>query len=88
LRKSRMRLLGAQTHCMQLFIFIHSSGQRVLFNTPSDAPEQKKYSAACGFESRMRLLRKLSNTGDGDGNRKGRGSETCCSTLVQVYDRV
>jgi hypothetical protein len=32
----------------------------VLFDTPSDAPEQKKYSAARGFESRMRLLRKLS----------------------------
>ncbi|KAJ7663579.1 hypothetical protein B0H17DRAFT_1143989 [Mycena rosella] len=33
----------------------------VLFNTPSDALEQKKYSAVCGFESRMRFLRKLSN---------------------------
>ncbi|KAJ7763494.1 hypothetical protein B0H14DRAFT_2972255 [Mycena olivaceomarginata] len=41
LRKSRMRLLGAQTHRMRLFIFFASGGQRLLFNTPSDALEPK-----------------------------------------------
>jgi hypothetical protein len=43
------------------FYFFRSGSQRVLFDTPSDAPEQKKYSTVCGFGHRMRLLCKLSN---------------------------
>jgi hypothetical protein len=42
LRKSRMRLLGAQTHCVRLFFFFRSGDQRVLFDTPSNALEQEK----------------------------------------------
>ncbi|KAJ7510347.1 hypothetical protein B0H11DRAFT_1184898 [Mycena galericulata] len=39
------------------------------FDTPSDAREPKKYIAVCGSETRMRLLRILSNTvGSGQRN--------------------
>jgi hypothetical protein len=53
----------AQTHCMRLFLFFCYGGQRLLFGTPSDAPEQKKYSAACGFERSSLMCATCTNLG-------------------------
>jgi hypothetical protein len=39
--------------------FLCSGGQKRLFESPSDAREQKKDIPVCGFESRMRLLRNV-----------------------------
>jgi hypothetical protein len=49
LRKSRMRLLGAQTHCMRLFIFFALVVRGCYWTLLVMLRSKKKYSSACGF---------------------------------------
>ena len=58
--QSRMRLFSCTNSPHAAFSFLCSGGQKRLFESPSDAPEQKKDIPARGFESRMRLLRNVS----------------------------
>jgi hypothetical protein len=55
-----MRLFWCANSPHAALFFLYSGGHQRLFESPSDAPEQTKDIAACGFESRMRLLCNLS----------------------------
>jgi hypothetical protein len=57
LHKAACGFFGAQTHHMWLFFSLLWR----LFESASDAPEQKKDIPVCGFESCMWLLRDVPN---------------------------
>jgi hypothetical protein len=62
LRKAACGFFGAQTHHMRLFFFFALLVKRGYLRVPVMLWSKKKDIPACGFESRMRLLRNVPNT--------------------------